>query len=59
MAKLKRQPGSFKMWIDETTGLFWASTIIHQGRASRQVNGPLCTSKEEARDSLSRYLSGN
>lgn len=55
---MKRQKGSEKLWLDEKAGLFWMSAIIHDGRSSRQFNGPRAMTQEEARTGLNEQLGG-
>lgn len=42
MAKKKRnrQAGSLKLWVNEKTGTYWNSVLVHKGRTTVTVNGP-------------------
>lgn len=56
MSKQKRQKGSEKLWLDEKEGLFWCSTILQDGRTSRQFNGPRAMTQEGARIGLNEQI---
>jgi len=56
MKKQKRQKGSEKLWLDEKEGLFWCSVILHDGRTSRQFNGPRALTQEDARKGLNEQI---
>ena len=56
MSKQKRQVGSEKLWLDEKEGLFWCSVILHDGRTSRQFNGPRAMTQEDARNGLNEQV---
>lgn len=37
---VKRQPGSLKVWVNDTNGYVWESVHVHHGRITEQYNGP-------------------
>ena len=56
MRKVTRQPGSEKLWVQEDSNMFWCSVILHDGRTSRQFNGPTRVDAEEARAALNEAV---
>ncbi len=51
-----RQPGSLKIWVDEVSGLFWASVRVHHGRVTDIYRGPHGKTIEAAVDGLNIAL---
>lgn len=52
----KRQPGSVKVWLDESSGMVWESVDIHHGRTTQRYRGPLGKTLDAAHSTLSDIL---
>lgn len=51
-----RQPGSLKIWIDDSSEWFWASVLVHHGRTTDIYRGPHAKTVEGAVEALNDHL---